>query len=64
MIGLTRNKGRLQDGAPVRYAPIPIDDNQVVLFGLGRGLGETLLAEPGPNGDVLIFSGYRLKRKP
>lgn len=60
---LFQASSRLQDGAPVRYALKPIDDDQAVLFGLGRGLGETLLTEPGPDGDILIYSGYRLTRK-
>jgi CubicO group peptidase (beta-lactamase class C family) len=61
---LFQGSATLQAGAPVRYALNPVTDHQAVLFGLGRGLGETLLAEPGQPGDVLIYSGYRLKRKP
>ena len=61
---LFQGSSTLQAGAPVRFALNPVTDHQAVLFGLGRGLGETLLAEPGQEGDVLIYSGYRLKRKP
>jgi hypothetical protein len=59
-----QGSGTLQAGAPVRFPLHPVTDDQAVLFGMGRGLGETLLAESGQEKDVLIYSGYRLKWKP
>ena len=61
---LLQGSATLPVGAPVRFALNPVNDYQAVLSGLGRGLGETLLAETGKEGDLLIYSGYRLKRKP
>jgi len=60
---LLQGSATLPAGAPIRFALNPVDDYQAVLFGLGRGLGETLLAGLGQEGDFLIYSGYRLKRK-
>jgi CubicO group peptidase (beta-lactamase class C family) len=41
----------------------PLDARQAITLGLGRGRGETLRFEPGADGEVLVFSGYRARRR-
>ena len=41
----------------------PISDSEAVLFGLGRGLGETIRAETVEGEERLLYSGYILRRK-
>jgi CubicO group peptidase (beta-lactamase class C family) len=39
-----------------------LDDSQAITTGLGRGRGETLLAEQTEEGEYLLYSGYLVKR--
>ena len=42
----------------------PIGDDEAVLRGLGRGLGETVHVRRTSDGETLYFSGLVFKRKP
>lgn len=42
----------------------PVGDNEAILRGLGRGLGETVHVRPTSDGEMLYFSGLAFKRKP
>jgi CubicO group peptidase (beta-lactamase class C family) len=39
-----------------------LDDEQAITTGLGRGRGETLLAEQTAEGEFLLYSGYLVKK--
>ncbi|NVN90509.1 MAG: beta-lactamase family protein [Desulfuromonadales bacterium] len=41
----------------------PVSDNEAVISGLGRGMGETLRAATIDGKDVILFSGYQLRKK-
>lgn len=45
-----------------RYALAPDDGRTARIFGVGRGKGQRVLAEDGPDGPVLRWSGCRLIR--
>jgi hypothetical protein len=40
----------------------PVSDNEAVLYGLGRGLGETVSAVTVGNEELLRYSGYMLRK--
>lgn len=42
----------------------PVSDNEAILRGLGRGLGETVHVRQTNDGDTLHFEGLVFKRKP
>jgi hypothetical protein len=41
----------------------PLNDNTAVVRGIGRGLGEVIVAVPDRNGVRLKYSGYTLTRE-
>lgn len=45
-----------------RYALAPVDGRTALIFGVGRGKGQRLAAEDGPDGPALRWSGCRLVR--
>ena len=45
-----------------RYALAPDDGRSARIFGVGRGKGQRVVAEDGPDGPVLRWSGLRLVR--
>ena len=40
----------------------PLDDQQAITTGLGRGRGETVLAKQTAEGEYLLYSGYLIKK--
>lgn len=46
-----------------RYALAPTDARTAVIFGVGRGKGQRVAAEDGPEGPTLRWSGCRLVRQ-
>lgn len=45
------------------YAIGPISDTEAVIYGLGRGLGETIRVDTIDGKEVVGYSGYLLRRK-
>jgi CubicO group peptidase (beta-lactamase class C family) len=45
-----------------RYVLAPVDAGEARVFGVGRGKGQRVLAEDGPDGPVLRWAGYRMVR--
>jgi ABC-type phosphate transport system permease subunit len=50
-------KGKLQ------FALKPISDTEAVIYGLGRGMGETIGVVTVGNDEMLTYSGYLLKKQ-
>jgi len=53
---------RLPGRILARYALAPTDGRTARIFGIGRGKGQRVLAEDGPGGPALRWSGCRLIR--
>jgi hypothetical protein len=45
------------------YAVEPVSDTEAVIYGLGRGLGETLRVETVGGDELIRYSGYFLRKK-
>jgi len=46
-----------------RYALVVAGPDDARIFGVGRGKGQRVAAEDGPDGPVLRWAGYRLVRE-
>ncbi|HEY6871504.1 MAG TPA: serine hydrolase domain-containing protein [Geobacteraceae bacterium] len=49
--------------ARMSVAITPLSDSEAVIYGLGRGMGETIRVVTVGNEEMLKYSGYLLKRK-
>jgi len=47
----------------MNFAIAPISDDEAVIRGFGRGMGETVRAVKGDGEDMLSYSGYLLRKK-
>lgn len=61
--GFLLAQATLATGESLEYVLQPVSDNQAIIAGLGRSLGETVFAKSGKNGEWLEFSGLRFKRE-
>ena len=41
----------------------PLNDNEAVIYGLGRGMGETVRAVTVGGEELLSYSGYLLRKR-
>ena len=46
----------------MKFALNPISDIEAVIYGLGRGMGETISVVTAGNEEQLRYSGYFLRR--
>lgn len=51
------------DKTAARFALLPISDTEAVIYGLGRGMGETIRAGTVDGKEMLDYSGYVLRKK-
>ena len=50
-------------GEGVQKKPLkPIDDEKAIIYGLGRNLGETIRVIEKNGEEIILFSGYELKK--
>jgi len=50
-------------GEGVHKIPLkPIDDEKAIIYGLGRNLGETIRVIEKNGEEIILFSGYELKK--
>ncbi|GAM08635.1 protein flp [Geobacter sp. OR-1] len=49
--------------ATLSFALKPLSDNEAIIYGLGRGMGETLRIAGAAGDEVIRFSGYILRKK-
>lgn len=47
----------------LKFALNPISDIEAVVYGLGRGMGETIRVEKAGNEEQLRYSGYILRKR-
>ncbi|MNY68054.1 hypothetical protein D3C86_2057550 [compost metagenome] len=58
-----RQRSTLADMPAISQAIQPLSDEAAVFVGVGQGAGETIRAIRTPQGERLIFSGYRFVKK-
>ncbi len=53
----------IAEKATVTFALLPVSDDEAVIYGLGRGMGETISAVTIDGKEELCYSGYRMYAK-
>ncbi|OGW49467.1 MAG: hypothetical protein A2078_02225 [Nitrospirae bacterium GWC2_57_9] len=53
----------LPDKTPIMVALSPVSDDEAVIKGLGRGMGETVRAVTIDGREMLSYSGYVFRKK-
>lgn len=49
---------------PMTFVLRPLSDDEAIFAGLWRGMGETVRAVSRDDGEVILYSGYELKKRP
>jgi hypothetical protein len=47
----------------VTFALLPVSDTEAVIYGLGRNMGETIMAVTVDGKEQLLYSGYHMQMK-